>query len=130
MMKKIVIVLLLCSAAFMLLAACGSSADGTSTSASPNEVHTVGTSFAQPSITIAKGSTLTLVDDDSMMHIITNGSWVNGVAKAAHESGAPLVSNLQLNGNSKQQIGPFTMAGTYHLYCTLHLGMNLTVIVQ
>src|SRR5947207_11652760 len=115
MMKKMVVILLMCSIALMLLAACGSTTDDTRTSGSTNEVHTRGNSFAQSSITIAKGSTLTLVDDDSMMHIITNGSWVNGVAKAAHESGAPLVSNLPLNGNSKQQIGPFPMPGTYHL---------------
>jgi plastocyanin len=129
-MKKMVVILLLCSAALMLFAACGSTTEDTNSSGTSNEVHTSGNSFAQPSITIAKGSTLTLVDDDSMMHIISNGSWVNGVAKAAHESGAPLVSNLQLNGNSKQQIGPFTTAGTYHLYCTIHPGMNLTVIVR
>jgi plastocyanin len=128
-MKKIVIVLLLYSVALMLLAAC-STTDDTRTSGSINAVHTRGNSFVQPSITIAKGSTLTLVDDDSMPHIITNGSWVNGVARAARESGAPPVNNLQLNGNSKQQIGPFPTAGTYHLYCSIHPDMNLTVIVQ
>ncbi len=135
MMKKVGVILLLCSAALMLFVACGTGAPGTttentSTSGSSNEAHTHGTNFAQPSITIAKGSTLTLVDDDSMPHIINNGSWVNGVAKAVHESGAPPVNNLQLNGNSNQQIGPFNTAGTYHLYCTIHPGMNLTVVVQ
>jgi len=45
------------------------------------------------------------------------------------ETNAPSV-NVQLNGNDQQTIGPFAAAGTYHLYCTIHPGMNLTVIVQ
>jgi plastocyanin len=27
-------------------------------------------------------------------------------------------------------IGPFPIAGVYHIYCTLHQGMNLTIVVQ
>jgi plastocyanin len=27
-------------------------------------------------------------------------------------------------------VGPFNTAGTFHLYCSVHLNMNLTVIVQ
>ena len=45
------------------------------------------------------------------------------------EPGAPNVSNVQINDNSTE-IGPFTTAGIYHLYCTIHQGMNLTIIVQ
>ncbi len=26
--------------------------------------------------------------------------------------------------------GPFNVVGTFHIYCTVHPGMNLTVIVQ
>lgn len=32
--------------------------------------------------------------------------------------------------NDSAAIGPFNTAGTYHLYCTIHQNMNLTVIVQ
>ncbi len=32
--------------------------------------------------------------------------------------------------NDSHMIGPFPTAGTYHLYCTVHPGMNLTVIVH
>ncbi len=28
------------------------------------------------------------------------------------------------------EIGPFTTAGIYHLYCSIHVGMNLTIVVQ
>ncbi len=34
--------------------------------------------FFQPSITIRKGEPLTLVDDSTAPHLITNGSWVSG----------------------------------------------------
>ena len=84
--------------------------------------------FEQSSVTISKGSKLTLVDTQAVPHIIQNGSWVNGTAKPAKETGAPTV-NQNFSGNDTHPIGPFNTAGTYHLYCTIHPGMNLTVIV-
>lgn len=109
-----------------------SAATGTASTTYTNGVPTVHMSagnFSQSSVTITKGSKLLLVDDVSILHILTNGSWQNGVAKSAHEAGAPTVSNVQVNGNSTE-IGPFTTAGTYHIYCIVHQGMNLTIIVQ
>jgi plastocyanin len=93
------------------------------------KVHMNVANFTQSSVTIAKGSKLLLVDDVAVTHILANGSWQHGTATPVHEPGAPNVSNVQVNGNSTK-IGPFTIAGTYHLYCTIHEGMNLTVIVQ
>ncbi len=86
--------------------------------------------FLQPSVTISKGSNLTLVDDTATVHIIANGSWVNGSPQPMQENGAPVVNNLPFNGNDTKTIGPFNTAGTFHLYCTIHPNMNLTVIVQ
>jgi plastocyanin len=92
-------------------------------------VHMSATSFSQTSVTIAKGSKLLLVDDTSVVHILANGSWQNGTAQKAQEPGAPVINNVQFNSNSVE-VGPFTTAGTYHIYCIVHQGMNLTVIVQ
>jgi len=92
-------------------------------------VHMGTGNFLQSSVTIPKGSKLLLVDDVSSLHILANGSWQNGVTQPANESGAPRVNNIQVNGNSIE-IGPFTTAGTYHIYCVVHRGMNLTIIVQ
>ena len=92
-------------------------------------VHMSAGNFSQSSVTISKGSKLLLVDDVSVIHIFANGSWVNGAPKPEKEPGAPTVNNVQVNGNSVE-IGPFAAAGTYHIYCTVHQGMNLTVIVQ
>ncbi|OLC61587.1 MAG: hypothetical protein AUH89_02450 [Ktedonobacter sp. 13_1_40CM_4_52_4] len=145
MIKKIIVILLLCSAATMLFSACGgaSTTGGTttgtpttgsttgnaSTSGSRNQVHMSSQTFVQSSITISKGSSITLVDDVAVPHRIANGTWDNSIAKPMKETNAPAV-NVQLNGNDQQVIGPFATAGTYHLYCTFHPGMNLTVIVQ
>jgi len=126
-MKQWLIVLAFSGLISMLILGCGE--NGT-TSSSPNTVHTQGTSFVQSSITISKGSMLTIVDDDATFHIIANGSWVNGVPTPTSESGAPTANNMQLSNNGSIQIGPFNTAGTYHLYCTIHQNMSLTVQVQ
>lgn len=104
-------------------------ASGTTYTNGVPTVHMSATNFNQPSVTIPKGSKLLLVDDTSVVHILDNGSWQNGTAQKVQEAGAPLVNNLQLNNNSAE-IGPFNTAGTFHIYCIVHQGMNLTVIVQ
>jgi len=92
-------------------------------------VHMGPSTFLQSSVTVPKGSKLKLVDDGPYLHILQNGSWVNGAPKTATEPGAPTVNNMQVNGTSVE-IGPFTTAGTFHIYCTVHQNMNLTITVQ
>lgn len=92
-------------------------------------VHLGLTSFVQPSVTVSKGSMLMLIDDVQVPHIIMNGTWdASGNQHLSKEAGAPTV-NANLNSNSVS-IGPFNTAGTFHLLCTIHQGMNLTVVVQ
>lgn len=126
MYKKLLYGLIVIGLLTIVLAACG--IRDTSTSSLPT-VHMGGASFIQDSVTVPKGQMLNLVNDVATAHIIANGSWVNGVGKPATESGAPTV-NQNFNGNDSAAIGPFNTAGTFHLYCTIHPGMNLTVIVQ
>jgi len=129
-MKKLIAVLVALSVVIVLTAAsCGGS--GGSGNGNGNDVHMGNTTFTQPSVTISKGSNLNLIDDVAVLHIISNGSWVNSVAKPAIEPNAPTVSNLQFNtAGQSMSVGPFNTAGTYHLYCSVHVNMNLTVIVQ
>jgi len=128
MIRKLCILLGLASGIVMLLAACSTAtpASGVTTN---NTVHMNASNFVESSITIKKGESVTLVADTSTPHIIANGAWENGSPKRAKEPGAPEVTNVQVNGNSSQSIGPFTTAGTFKLYCTIHAGMNLTVQV-
>ncbi len=124
-MKKLTTGLIVLSLVTVLAVACGSSGGGST------DVHMGNTNFAQSSVTISKGSSLNLVDDVAVTHIISNGSWVNGTPKPMTESGAPTVSNLQFNSaGQSQMVGPFNTAGTYHLYCIVHQGMNLVVVVH
>ncbi len=92
-------------------------------------VHMGSTNFLVNTITIKKGQELTLINDASDEHIITNGTWAGTTQKPGKEPGAPTV-NLTFNGQGSQRIGPFTSAGTFHLYCTIHQGMKLDVTVQ
>jgi plastocyanin len=95
-----------------------------------NIVHMGNTNFLVSTVTIAKGSKLTLVDDVSVPHIIKNGTWAAGVQKPMQEPGAPTVNLTFSTAGESHDIGPFTTAGTFHLFCTIHVDMNLTVIVK
>jgi plastocyanin len=104
------------------------SAAATGNSGSTPVVHMGISSFQQASVTIPKGSRLLLIDDGQFLHILRNGFWQGGSPHDLQEPGAPALHDLQINGGSIS-IGPFTTAGTYHIYCTIHPGMNLTIIV-
>jgi len=107
--------------------AAGGSATGQAGSAT---VHLTANRFAPDIVALHKGDRLTIVDDGPVPHTLTNGSWsadnrlVPGV-----EPRAPLVNNVALNNNTVT-LGPFTTPSVYHLYCTIHPGMNLTMVVQ
>jgi len=98
-------------------------------STEPGTVHMWIASFSQPTVTIAKGTLLKLVDDGSYLHIISNGAWDGSTPKSVSEPGAPVMKNRQVIGGSIT-IGPFNTVGTFSLYCTVHPGMTLKVIVQ
>ena len=128
-MKKILLTIFALSLLTMLFVACGGSGGGSSYNG-PNTVHMGDTEFLQSLITIKKGSKLTLVDDSAQQHIIENGTWTNdGMMKPLSEQGAPKVDASFFDG-TPQSFGPFNTDGTFHLYCTVHQGMTLTVVVQ
>jgi plastocyanin len=127
MYKKIAFATVLLGLLTMLLAAC-TIRDSAAAVAGPT-VHMGGADFLQKSVTIKKGDSVNLVDDSTSPHTIVNGSWVGSEQKPAQEPGAPTVK-LQFNGNDSAPMGPFNTAGTFHVYCTIHQGMNLEVIVQ
>ena len=85
--------------------------------------------FVQPTITIKKGQSLTLVNVSTAEHIIDNGTWKGATQVPSQESGAPKVA-LTVQGSATATTAPFNTAGTFQLYCTIHGGMNLTVTVQ
>ncbi len=130
-MKKFIAIFVALSLFTILTAAsCSGTGSGGGTGTGTS-VHMGESTFAQASVTLSKGSSLTLIDDVPVIHIISNGSWTDNAPKPAREANAPTVSNVQFNAaGQSMSVGPFTTVGTYHLYCSVHLNMNLTVIVQ
>lgn len=104
------------------------SAASTTTNGEPT-VHMSPTAFVQNVVLVPKGSKLLIVDDGSYEHVLQNGFWQDTAPHNQVEPGAPAVQNRDINGGSFE-IGPFTTAGIYHIYCTIHVGMNLTIVVQ
>jgi plastocyanin len=93
-------------------------------------VHLTANQFAPDIVALHKGDRLIIVDDGPVPHTLTNGSWsADNRPVPRVEPGAPLLNNVALNNNTVT-IGPFTTPGTYHLYCTIHPGMTLTIVVQ
>lgn len=140
-MKKLAgMVALLMLLAVFIVACGGGSASGSGnsggntgspSSSSSNTVNLTNNNFSPTSITIKKGDSITLNNQAGVTHIISNGSWNGNTPSPKTESGAPVVSNLMISSpNETKTIGPFNTAGTFHYYCSVHPGMNLTVTVQ
>ena len=125
MYKKAIFVLLIL-AAFSMFGACRIVDASTLVTGTP--VHMGNAAFKVSSVNLKKGSKLDLVDDVAVEHIITNGYWNGSTAVHKVEPGAPTVL-AQVTGGS-MAVGPFTTAGTYMLYCTIHGGMQVKVIVS
>ncbi|HEX7735361.1 MAG TPA: plastocyanin/azurin family copper-binding protein [Ktedonobacteraceae bacterium] len=112
------------------LASCTITGNG-NTSTSDNTVGMDSRNFIPGSITIKKGESITLQNQEATTHIIANGTWQGSVPDSQAEPGAPVVNNATISSaNQTLAIGPFNTAGTFHYYCMVHDDMNLTVIVQ
>jgi plastocyanin len=98
---------------------------------SPDSIHLDTSSFTQGSITISKGSSITLINNTDTAHNIANGTWDFNTANPQEEVGAPPTTGLSFSSaNETHVLGPFNTSGTYHFYCTIHPGMAFIVIVQ
>jgi plastocyanin len=128
-MKKIIrigIILSIVALFSVLATSCGGAAAATG----PNQVHMNDTNFTNDIVSIKKGEKITLVNDALVAHVIGNGSYdENGHAKPEKETGAPTV-DATISGYGNQEFGPFNTAGTFHIYCITHQGMQLTITVK
>jgi plastocyanin len=108
----------------------GGGGGGGSGNCANGTVQTGASTFIQSCVTVAKGASLKIVPAaQSLLHVLTNGSWVGSNAQLAKEPGAPSIDNVNVT-NASVEIGPFTTAGTFHILCTVHPGMNLTIEVK
>ena len=135
------IVLVILALGSVMLAACarpgspeantgGSTPTSTGGNCATGSVHMSASDFVTPCVNITKGSKLTLIDDVQVLHIISNGMWdSSGNQVTTKEPGAPTISDVNINGG-QMDVGPFTTAGTFHIFCSVHLNMNLVVNVK
>jgi plastocyanin len=105
-----------------------SSGSGGAGGCASGTVHMDSSNFVQKCVNISKGSKVTLIDDVQVLHIITNGQWVNDTPQLSVQTGAPTIPNVNISGGSAD-IGPFNTAGKFNVLCTVHVGMNLVVNV-
>lgn len=127
-MKKLVSIIIFVAIIATLLAACANTSNATFNN--PNTVKTEGGSFNVSSITIKKGSTITFVDDpnNGALHILVIGR----NAQQESENGSPDfhgASGVRIDVGDSWTTPPWNTAGTYHVACTVHPAMNLTVNV-
>ena len=126
-MKKLVIMAIVAITITLLVACTGTSAPKSN---NPNTVMEEGQAFGVSSITIKKGSTISFVDDPNNggLHILVIGQ----SAQQESEPGAPSFGNasgIRMDIGDLWTTAPWNTAGTYHVTCTVHPPMNLTVIV-
>jgi plastocyanin len=123
MLKLRVAFFMLLSSAFMLvLVGCKNdtsspygSSYSTPPATQPNTVAIANMAFGPSTITVARNTTVTFKNSDSMTHTATsdNGAWDTG--------------DITYNGSKATT---FATAGTFPYHCTHHLSMKATIIVQ
>jgi len=120
----------------ILIVAAGLFAPGlTSATAQPKGQHTVGmvqTDFGRDTITLQAGQRLELVNNSNFLHVVTLGA----AGKIESERGAPTFGRIHGDGLVVMPRGaayltrPWNVPGVFHVTCTIHTYMNLTVVVR
>ncbi len=126
MYKKVIVGMVAFALMTVLFAAC-TIVDASTLNNGP-QAHMGNAAFKATSIAVKKGQKLILVDDVAVQHIITNGTWNGSTQAPKQEPGAPKVYASISGGETA--VGPFTQAGSFNLYCTIHAGMQIKVIVS
>lgn len=82
--------------------------------------------FSKNVVTLHRGEWLTLVNDSRNIHAVgpgQNGQIVSPVR------GEPMTGFHLMETNAVYRTGPWLTPGTFHVTCSVHAMMNLTVVV-
>jgi hypothetical protein len=127
-MRKLTGAIFFCFSMLALtIAGCGGGGGGGGAS---NELDLGPVNFVQTSITLSTGQALHIVDPQSTggTHMLCLGQ--QGACDANPSGPSELHGpGLPINPGTTKDI-TFSAAGTYHITCTIHPSMNLTVTVQ
>jgi plastocyanin len=126
---------LLATGCLLALTACGASGskDDTATSSTSKDGVTVSTgllAFDPKSVTVTKGQTVTWVGGDNITHVLVQGSYDLGADGLRTNEKDDKAFNLKLNRKGQRVSHTYTTAGTFTYFCTIHHGMNGTVVVS
>jgi hypothetical protein len=94
--------------------------------APPNTVGMTFMDFSKNIVYLHRGQWLTLVNSSRNIHAIgpgENGQIVSGVR------GEPMAGYHLMETNAVYKTGPWLTPGTFHVTCSIHPMMNLTVVV-
>jgi plastocyanin len=119
----------------LMSAACGSSDDAASAdTAAPKangpSVSTALLAFDPETVTVSKGQTVTWVGGDNITHVLVEGTYQVGSDKLRTEQTDDKAFSLRLSKKGQQVSHTYDKAGTFTYYCTIHHGMNGTVVVS
>jgi plastocyanin len=117
-------------AALLLLAsvACGRSDGGGGKNAA---VRVKLLAFSPGSLRVAAGTTVTWTDDEPVTHTVTSGAVQNVDATTGLRAGERPDGHFdgRLDGTGKSFSFRFADAGEFTYFCSIHKGMNATVVV-
>jgi hypothetical protein len=94
--------------------------------APPNTVGMTFMDFSKDVVTLHRGQYLTLVDSSRNIHAIGPGQNGHIVSRVR---GEPMTGYHLMETNAVYTTGPWLIPGTYHVTCSIHPMMNLTVVV-
>ena len=128
--------LLLAAAASSLLlsTACGSSSSGGATADDASgdgvAVSTALLTFDPKEVRVAKGQTVTWVGGDDITHVLVEGDYKVGSDGLRTEETDDKAFNLRLTKKGQKVSHTYDKPGTFTYFCTIHKGMNGTVVVS
>jgi plastocyanin len=94
--------------------------------APPNTIGMAFMDFSKDVVTLHTGDHLILVNSSRNIHVVGPGQ--NGQIVSAVR-GEPLTGFHLMETNAVYNTGPWLTPGTYHVTCSVHPMMNLTVVV-
>jgi plastocyanin len=125
----------LAAASLLALTACGSSGskDDSAASSTSEDGVTVSTGLLAldpKSVSITKGQTVTWVGGDNITHVLVQGTYEVGADGLRTKEKDDKTFDLKLNRKGQRVSHTYTTAGTFTYFCTIHHGMNGTVVVS
>lgn len=121
--------------ALVTTAACGGSSSpeskGSSTTATSDvTVNTALLAFDPKEARVKTGQTVTWVGGDNITHVLVEGTYDVGADGLRTMQTDDKAFSLKLTKKGQQVSHTYTQAGTFTYYCTIHHGMNGTVVVS